>query len=147
MEKKNYQKDGYQHRSYGGGQDQTEKRNFAGDFNKEWVMNAIDKNCINYTKDLGEFLAKNKLSSSQIRNVYGELKRIQMKGFDKERTAFLLLRPKMAYADKRNEGAGLRELKKVFDKAYDLVEEEKQFKNFMDFMESTLAYHKAFGGK
>jgi len=125
----------------------SDRSNFAEKLNKLWITSGIDKPCIEFTKNFGQFLAQNKLSSSQIRNVYGELKRIQMKGFEKDKTSFLLLRPKMAYADKRNEGPGLKELKKVFDKAYELVETEKHFKNFMDFMESTLAYHKAFGGK
>lgn len=124
-----------------------DQRNFVDDFEEKWITTGINPDCIKFTKEFGKFLAENRLSSSQIRNVYGELKRIQMKGFNKERTSFLLLRPKMAYADKRNEGAGLRQLKKVFDKAHELVESEDHFNHFMDFMEATLAYHKAFGGK
>lgn len=119
-------------------------------FNVDWIKNSITKECIEYTKDFGKFLSDRRegnLTTSQIRMVYGELKRIQMKGFEKEQTAFLLLRPKMAYADKRNESNGLKELKKVFDKAYQYVETSKNFDNFMNFMEATLAYHKAFGGK
>lgn len=119
-----YQKGQKHPLKYDGQYDQSVKMNFVAEFDEKWITNEITKPCIEYTKNFGSFLANNKLSSSQIRNVYGELKRIQMKGFEKERTAFLLLRPKMAYADKRNEGAGLRELKKVFDKAYDLVETE-----------------------
>lgn len=122
-------------------------RNWVKEFNESWIKEGITKDCIDFTKIFGQFLAKNKLSTSQIRNVYGELKRIQLKGYDKERTSFLLLRPKMAYADKRNEKIGLRELKKVFDKSYQLVETKEDFENLMDFMEATLAYHKAFGGK
>jgi CRISPR-associated protein Csm2 len=117
-------------------------------FNPEWITKAITKDCIEYCKDFGTYLFKpGELSTSQIRMVYGELKRIQMKGFDKEQTSFLLLRPKMAYADKRNEKGGLKELKKVFDKAYQYVEQTTHFDNFMNFMEATLAYHKAAGGR
>ncbi len=119
-------------------------------FNADWIKKSITKECIEYTKDFGKFLSDKRegnLTTSQIRMVYGELKRIQMKGFEKEQTAFLLLRPKMAYADKRNESNGLKELKKVFDKAYQYVETSQHFYNFMNFMEATLAYHKAFGGK
>lgn len=119
-------------------------------FNVDWIKVSITKECIEYTKKFGKFLSdrhEGNLTTSQIRMVYGELKRIQMKGFEKEQTAFLLLRPKMAYADKRNESNGLKELKKVFDKAYQYVETAKHFDNFMNFMEATLAYHKAFGGK
>jgi CRISPR-associated protein Csm2 len=122
-------------------------RNWANEFEESWIKEGITKECIEYTKDFGKFLAFNRLSTSQIRNVYGELKRIQLKGYDNEKTSFLLLRPKMAYADKRNEKDGLSELKKVFDKSYLIVENKIEFKNLMDFMESTLAYHKAYGGK
>jgi len=124
--------------------------NWEREFNINWIKDSINKECIEYTRKFGQFLSDRRegnLTTSQIRMVYGELKRIQMKGFDKEQTAFLLLRPKMAYADKRNESNGLKELKKVFDKAYQHVETAKHFDNFMNFMEATLAYHKAFGGK
>ncbi len=70
-----------------------------------------------------------------------------MKGFNKEQTAFLLLRPKMAYADKRHENDGLKALKEIFDKAYLEVNDSDHFNNLMNFMEATLAYHKSFGGK
>lgn len=145
--KHNFQHGQQRPRRYQDQKDQSVMTNFVAEFDNKWITDEITKTCIEYTKNFGSFLAENRLSSSQIRNVYGELKRIQMKGFQKERTAFLLLRPKMAYADKRNEGAGLRELKKVFDKAYDLVETDSHFSNFMNFMEATLAYHKSFGGK
>jgi len=122
-------------------------KDWAAEFKKEWILQGIDKDCIEFTKEFGKFLQEKRLSSSQIRNVYGELKRIQMKGFEKEQTAFLLLRPKMAYADKRHENDGLRALKKIFDKAYLEVNDSDHFNNLMNFMEATLAYHKSFGGK
>ena len=122
-------------------------RNWVADAKTEWITGSIEKETVEFTKEFGMFLNANGLSTSQIRNVFGELKRIQLKGFDKEKTSFMLLRPKMAYADKRNEKQGLRELKKVFDKLWDKVETKEHFENLVNFMESTLAYHKAFGGK
>lgn len=122
-------------------------KDWAAEFKKEWILQGIDKDCIEFTKKFGQFLRVKGLSSSQIRNVYGELKRIQMKGFNKEQTAFLLLRPKMAYADKRHENDGLKALKEIFDKAYLEVNDSDHFNNLMNFMEATLAYHKSFGGK
>lgn len=121
--------------------------NYAKEFDTNWIARGIDENCIEYSMKFGEFLAKNRLTTSQIRNVYGELKRIQQKGFEKEKTSFLLLRPKMAYADKRNENDGLRMLKRVFDKAAVEVKTEVQYNNLVNAMEAILAYHKAFGGK
>jgi CRISPR-associated protein Csm2 len=116
-------------------------------FKSEWITNEIDRYGIEFTKQFGKYLAENRLTTSQIRNIYGELKRIQMKGFENEKTSFLLLLPKMAYAAQRNKNDGLTELKSVFEGVHKHVSNEKNYKNMMDFMESILAYHKAFGGR
>ena len=122
-------------------------KNWKNDFDIKWITNGITKEAIKFCDDFGVFLYKNKLSSSQIRNVYGELKRIQMKGFENEKTSFILLKPKMAYAVVRDGKKGLNALGEVFDKAFDAVNSEIEFNNLMDFMEAVLAYHKAHGGK
>lgn len=128
------------------------RRNWVTEFKPKWIKEGIDESAINFTDDFGKFLS-HKLSSSQIRNVYGELKRIQMKGIKDEKTSFLLLKPKLAYAAARDNAKGLLPLKGVFNKAFeaveisDLTKAEKQFENFMDFMEAILAYHKSYGGK
>ncbi len=113
----------------------------------EWITNEIDRDGIEFAKQFGKYLADNRLTTSQIRNIYGELKRIQMKGYENEKTSFLLLLPKMAYAAQRNKNDGLNELKSVFEEVHKHVSSEKNYKNMMDFMESILAYHKAFGGR
>lgn len=113
----------------------------------DWVTNKIDEDAVNFSEKFGSYLAKNRLTTSQIRNIYGELKRIQMKGFEEERTSFLLLLPKMAYAAKRNSNEGLTAFKQVFDKLHTNVKTAEQYKNMMDLMEAILAYHKAFGGR
>lgn len=89
------------------------------------------------------------MSNSQIRNVYGEIKRIQMIGnFEKSKVYFYLLKPKMAYAYGRsNNNPGMRVFKEVFDMASDQVTDEKTFQNFCNVMEAILAYHRAFGAK
>ena len=115
-------------------------------FKSEWITNEIDRDGIEFAKQFGKYLEENRLTTSQIRNIYGELKRIQMKGFENEKTSFLLLLPKMAYAAQRNKNDGLTELKSVFEEVHKHVSNEKNYKNMMDFMESILAYHKAFGG-
>ena len=143
----NYQKHS---NSYSGRTSHSEERNWKNDFNKEWITNGIDKNGVKFTDDFGRFLSR-QLSTSQIRNIYGELKRIQMKGFANEKTAFILLKPKMAYATARSKS--LKPLKDVFNEAFDAIDTsnnekgEKHFINLMDFMEAILAYHKAYGGK
>lgn len=128
------------------------RRNWVSEFEPKWIKDGIDENAIKFADDFGKFLSR-PLSSSQIRNVYGELKRIQMKGIKNEKTSFLLLKPKLAYAAARDNAKGLLPLKDVFNKAFDAVETsdltkaEIQFENFMDFMEAILAYHKSYGGK
>lgn len=102
----------------------------------------------------GEYITiddkKEYLTTSQIRNVFGEVKRIQMnaseENFDFHR--FLLLRPKLAYAAKRAGSKGAKELQIVIDKAIVKVgRDARKFQNFCDFFEATLAYFKAAGGK
>ena len=93
-------------------------------------------------------MASNGLTNSKIRSIYGEIKRIQMGEFEKEKSSFYLLKPKVAYAlgrDDKNEG--LKLFKKVFDIASDSVSDQKSYQNFCNFIEAILAYHKAFGGK
>jgi CRISPR-associated protein Csm2 len=101
---------------------------------------------------LGRYFANNgshnSLSTSQIRNVFGEVKRLQMKGFD-EQTAreLILLKPKLAYQAGRH-GGKVKELAHVLSKAIDQVGSDAQrFEHFVDFFEAILAYHKAHGGK
>jgi len=117
-------------------------------FKPEWIKNNADKDLIDYAEKAGKFMAQNQLTNSKIRSIYGEIKRIQMGDFDKEKVSFYLLKPKVAYAlgrDPRNEGLIL--FKKIFDQCYSYVIDSKTFVNFCNFLEAILAYHKAFGGK
>lgn len=126
------------------GYENVSRRDWEADFNVSWITDKITKDTVNYCDQFGKHLQANRLSTSQIRNVYGELKRIQMKGFENEKTSFILLKPKMAYSVARDRK--LEDMKKVFDKAYDAVDTSAHFENLMDFMEAVLAFHKSYGG-
>lgn len=129
-------------------QNQSHGKEWSLEFDEKWLSAGITRETINFCENFGEFLAgRNGLTTTQIRNVYGELKRIQLKGFDSEKTSYLLLKPKMAYAAKRAGTTGIFQFKKVFDKAYDVIDDGNKYKNFMEIMEAILAYHKSFGGK
>jgi CRISPR-associated protein Csm2 len=134
-----------------------------GKFEPKWISEKIKMDCIDFTEKFGDFLAKNGLTTSQIRNVYGEVKRIELTsdidfkknefigGFAQE-TAFLLLKPKIAYAVKRKGGNAMDEFKKVMDAAHKATQTENgtdagSFKRFCEFFEAILAYHKAAGGR
>lgn len=95
---------------------------------------------------LGPSLHKGRLTTSQIRNIYGMVKQMEMRGFDPNE--FVLLKPKLAYAAARADTQGARQLKDVLTWAIDEVgNDEAKFARFVDFFEAILAYHKAAGGR
>jgi CRISPR-associated protein Csm2 len=109
-------------------------------------------------KEKTEVLGVNKdqaLTTSQIRIAFGELRRIQMNEFSKPDSisSFLMLKPKLAYAVKRHDKAGLKIFYELFTMAYDAVDttdtsnRANHFKNMIQLIEAVLAYHKYHGGK
>lgn len=153
-------------------------------FKNEWIKMGLTQEVIIYTDSLGFYLCKYKswlnknkhkteyginsktaLTNSQIRNVYGEVKRIQQKligqpdqekAWEDTKSAFLLLQPKLAYAagrvESKNRNSAINSLQKILTSALlgvraDDKEASLRFQNFVDFFESVLAYHKTYGGK
>lgn len=128
------------------------------EFSKQWITDGADEDMIKFAEKCGKYMAptgkgdQDALTNSQIRNVFGEIKRIQAGTYEKNKAAFLLLRPKMAYNAGRgikNNGQmkyGIQLFKKVFDAAAVEVKSESDYQNFVNLMEAILAYHKAFGG-
>jgi CRISPR-associated protein Csm2 len=104
-------------------------------------------------EDIAKFTVQSKppLTTSQIRNIYGTVKKLEMVGDREDVIAkLILLKPKLAYAYGRNDKVqGLRILKDILSDAIDLVAEKKEvrFQNFCRFFEAILAYHRAEGGK
>lgn len=86
------------------------------------------------------------VSSSHIRNIYGAVKQMEMSGFNHHE--LILLKPKIAYAAKRDGSTAARELKDLLSSGIDAVGTNVDyFQRFADFFEAILAYHKAYGGK
>ena len=132
-----------------------EQRKFLDDnkFNPDWIKLGADEEMVNFAEKAGEFLTQKdcKLSNSQIRNIFGEIKRIQMGKYEKNKSSFVLLRPKLAYAvgratDMSSKNAAIN-FKEIFEIAAHEVIDETTFHNFCNFMEAILAYHRANGGK
>jgi CRISPR-associated protein Csm2 len=107
---------------------------------------------------MGNDLAR-QLSTSQIRSLFGEVRRIEgdwlapgdtdkdKKRRDKAWRSLILLKPKMAYRAKRERGRGVEELVAVLSPAIDYVDgDTENFRRFVEFFEAILAYHKAHGG-
>ena len=117
-------------------------------FQNDWILIGANSKLVDFAEESGKFMANNGLTNSKIRSIYGEIKRIQMGEFEKEKSSFYLLKPKVAYAlgrDEKNEG--LKLFKKIFDRASESVTDQKSYLNFCNLIEAILAYHKAFGGK
>lgn len=140
------------------------EKNWKVRFNPDWILKEINEDTVWYAEKFGEYLCDKQpdnrlgraaMTTSQIRNVFGEVKRIQAKvqakEFSTEKSAFLLLRPKIAYAEARVKAKSgkskIEEFRWVMEQAHAAVSDIEQFQNFVDFFEATLAYHKAAGGR
>lgn len=111
---------------------------------------AATKRMIKVAQELGEFVVSyhkesEKLTTSQLRNIFGEVKRLHLKRrFDQRR--LLLLKPKLRYMAARH-GLGAKALRTVLEKGIDEVDDDQKFNRFVEFFEAILCYHKAAGGK
>ncbi len=122
----------------------------------EWIQNQVNKEAVDFTEQFGKYLADQRFTNSQIRNIFGEIKRLQMKKWDQTvESTLLLLKPKLAYSAKRQMGRQAEnaaiELKNFLCKGIDVVVDSEyqqtSFEHFANIFEAILAYHKAYGGK
>jgi len=121
---------------------------------KSWVTNGPQPVLLNKAEKLGERLCGEKLTTSQIRQVFTKLKAIEAKGYVEQKTEFMMLRPYIAYAAGRQiKVKGLQTFKEKVTWGIDAVlagdkeTEQSRFHNFCKFFEAVLAYHRASGGK
>lgn len=108
---------------------------------------------VDFAKEFGEHLGvddkegfkvvRAKLTTSQIRKFFGEIKRQQLVGFNE--TDFIMLKPKLAYAVGRSTGQNpkIKDFYKVIVDAIDKVKTPHEFENFIKIFEAIVAYHKA----
>ena len=86
------------------------------------------------------------VSTSQIRRIFGDLKRRQYKEFDNNKIQ--LIRPKLAYTFSRHSRyRGMDLLIGTMDFLIEKVEVKADFENVINLFESILAYHKKEGGR
>jgi len=114
-------------------------------FNSSWISQKADKDLPPFADRLGKSLADEGLTTSKIRSIYGEIKRIQAKTFEKAQSSFFILKPKVAYAVGREpKTVGLQLFKLLFDNAYSYVKDNSTYLNFCNMIEAVLAYHKYY---
>jgi CRISPR-associated protein Csm2 len=109
---------------------------------------------VEWAEKLGAIFKSLQLTTSQIRNIFGTVRQLEMSwtpkdSVDERREAIrrlLLLKPRLAYQSKREKA--VEGLEKVLSVAIDHVgSSRKNFQRFVDFFEAILAYHTAAGGQ
>ena len=104
---------------------------------------------------VGKKLAMDKLNTTQIRNIFGMVRQIEMTWDSEPENAqrqLILLIPKLRYQTERKRE--VEELADLLIAAIQIVTDEKlttppiheRFQRFVDLFEAILAYHKANGG-
>ena len=102
----------------------------------------------------GKQLAAKRLTKSQIRNIFGTVRQIQLNwspsiSVEGERARvreLLLLKPKLAYQAARE--SRVKPLADVLDLAIDQVQAKRErFQRLVELFEAILAYHTKYGGK
>ena len=108
---------------------------------------------VDIAEKLGEFLAHHYegISTSQIRNVFGEVRKTEMEWKRDPEASWArlqLLRPKLAYTAKKDNKARAIIFRDVLSTAILNVEgNSENFQRFVNLFEAILAYHKAHGGR
>lgn len=118
-----------------------------------------DEELLSLAQRLGQEAKEGNLQTSQLRAVFGEVRRIEMmlthgEQLQKAWYRLRMLEPKMLYRAARKESSspGLRKLTAYLREALHCVFEvppekrNERFCRFIDFLEAVVAYHKAAGG-
>ncbi|HPE34641.1 MAG TPA: type III-A CRISPR-associated protein Csm2 [Bacteroidales bacterium] len=149
-------------------------------FDPLWIKDRITQKTIDWSEDIGFLICDkqvfnkngrdfeknggNSVTTSQIRNFFGEVKRIQMKlsgnedNWQEVNSSFLLLKPKLNYMAARvlskNSSSRIALLKDQFEYMLaaiqvgpDYSQTVKEFIRFAELFEAILAFHKSYGGK
>ena len=112
---------------------------------------------VDKSKELALDLKNKKMTTSQIRALFGEVRQIEAEWDmenkkDEAYRRLILLRPKMAYRARKERGEAVQLLVNILDKALvevtqgDESKRDLRFRQFVEFFEAILAYHKAHGG-
>jgi CRISPR type III-A-associated protein Csm2 len=144
--------------------------NFETEFKTSWITDKLDEKGIDYLENFGFYLCDKKdvnafspgfnaATSTQLRNVFSEVKRIHARVVSQSesdaadwRDDFVMLRPKIAYnaarvlSQKRDNR--IKQFRELMELAHQAVGEDKDnFLRFSQFTEAIIAYHKVYGGQ
>ena len=108
---------------------------------------------VKFSDEKADVLAREGLTTSQLRNIFGEFRKIEAfwdKDKEVSKRRLQLLQPKLAYQQKRAPKTArfyaimTEAIKDVFTPGADI---DKSFRNCMNLMEAIVAYHKFHDGK
>lgn len=110
------------------------------------ILSGNMEKLVENAKKFGKHLEENKLTTSQIRKIFSDIKKL--KSYEKNKSELILLRPKLAYIAGRHgrRAKGVKDLQEVIDACVKQIKDDSSFKNFQSFFEAILAYHKYYGG-
>lgn len=129
---------------------------------KKIVENGDPETLVRWAQDIGRNLKRLDATRSQVRNIFGTVRQIQMRWQKaEEQEAFqayrdaVLLKPKLSYYAHKEKGSkarGMQYLERVLTPALELItgneaERQQRFNRFADFFEAIVAYHHAAGAK
>jgi len=121
------------------------------------------RDLVKHAQEFGPFLKNQKLETNQVRKFLDAINRLKVKiaqnadqsqkdieknnqtVFSKIEPEIVLLKPKLAYAAARQNAA--KPLSNVMSVVIDKVHSLEDFERLVQLIESTIAYHKAEGGK
>ncbi len=132
--------------------------NYTERFDAVWIQARFVPDCSQHAFEFALYLAKNALTRTQLRNFFGELRRIEARGPAENTEAIAHLQHKLAYTTSR-----LKQEGKVHDKVAghfqgvlekglkavysDIDDMPPRFERFTAYFEAVLAYHRFHGGK
>ena len=146
------------------------EQQFSLSFPKSEITDKITNETVTFAEEFGTYLGTDEvverkndkgkpydekkmehLTTSQLRRFFGEVKRLQMSGYNEP--ALVLLKPKLAYAVARANANSEKKIPNKIEYLYKIIVEmidtvnaspnkESSFKNFILFFEAIVAYHK-----
>jgi CRISPR-associated protein Csm2 len=153
-----FEQKGFKHsdsgKNYGGGQGRQRseadgfEQNLVRAFGSGYVKTILNKGGENYNQfidNLRNYVERNKtkITTSQLRNIFTRVKQL------KNPEEAWHLRPQLAYTAGRNDQPAMKELVFLLDQLLCAIgpNDTTHLKNFQDFFEAVIAYHKYFGSK
>lgn len=111
------------------------------------ILSGNPEKLVKNAEKFGKYLGENGLTTSQIRKIFSDVKKLG--NYEDSKKDLLLLRPKLAYVAGRHgrRNAAIKQLRELLDYCIPNIRDNKTLENFKDFFEAILAYHKYYGGE